>query len=297
MIWQIPENSIIYNWSLDWRVPLISSLLYVVAVTFASRRNLREAKSSTSYKVNNNKPKARVAQPWTLFKFGVLAHNILLTLFSAFTLYSVAPILIAGFRYRTFVDAFCDHGGWMYRNGVGFWTWAFYMSKYYELIDTFILLAKGKPSNFLQTFHHAGAIISMWMLVSTRVFGSWVFVSFNSFIHSFMYTYYTLTCLGYQPKWKRLMTYMQLTQFFVGLPMAILYVFVPNCVSCTVHPKNTLALVLGIDGYWSAVVALCFTGSYVAYLIVLFLDFARRTYFSRNSSAKVEASTQKKKSN
>jgi hypothetical protein len=126
----------------------------------------------------------------------------------------------------------------------------------------------------------------MWMLSSTRAFGAWVFVCFNSFIHTFMYFYYTLTCFGYQPKWKRLMTYMQLTQFFVGLPLAVSYLAVPGCVPIPAHPKDNLAHVLGINGYWSHVVSLAFAFSYVFYLIILFLDFARRTYFSGRQSAK-----------
>lgn len=296
MAWYIPEELALYNWSLDWRVPLCSSILYAILVTFFSRRNARrQAALSTGTRGNEaakastgGKPvvKSKIAEPWTLFRIAVVAHNVLLMVFSAYTFYCVTPLLLASFRFRPSYEAFCDHGGWVYRHGLGFWTWAFYMSKYYELLDTVILLAKGKPSSFLQTFHHAGAIISMWMLASTRAFGAWVFVCFNSFIHTIMYFYYTLTCFGYQPTWKRIMTYMQLTQFFVGLPLALVYLFVPKCVPEAAHPKDTLAKLLGVNGYWSQVFALCFTFSYVAYLIVLFLDFARRTYVNRTTGAR-----------
>ncbi|PJF17127.1 Elongation of fatty acids protein [Paramicrosporidium saccamoebae] len=282
MTWYIPEDLALYNWSLDWRVPFSASLIYAIVVTYFSRRNIRRAAANPAPATKTTKK-----QEWTLFRVAVVAHNILLTVFSGYTFYSVFPLLLASFRFRPCYDSFCDVGGWAYRHGLGFWTWIFYMSKYYELIDTAILLAKGRPSSFLQTYHHAGAIIAMWMLSSTRAFGAWVFVCFNSFIHTFMYFYYTLTCFGYQPKWKRLMTYMQLTQFFVGLPLAVSYLLVPGCVPIQAHPKDNLAHVLGINGYWSHVVSLAFSFSYVFYLIILFLDFARRTYFSgRQSVAK-----------
>lgn len=304
MAWYIPEDSAIYYWSMDWRVPLSTSLIYALVVAYASRRNSRRAaiptsSSSTSRNdklmTDSTKSNSQTRLDWNLFRISVVAHNLLLMAFSAFTFYQVTPLLLASFRYRPFFDAFCDVGGWVYRHGLGFWTWMFYISKYYELLDTAILLAKGKPSSFLQTFHHAGAIISMWMLTSTRAFGAWVFVVFNSFIHTIMYFYYTLTCLGYQPTWKRLMTYMQLTQFFVGLPLAVAYAFVPKCIPLTPHPKDALARILGMNGYWSKVIALALTFTYVAYLIVLFLDFARRTYKQRPRSTEIPPPSGKSK--
>jgi len=40
--------------------------------------------------------------------------------------------------------------------------WIFYVSKFYEVVDTLIILARGKRSSTLQTFHHAGVIIIGW---------------------------------------------------------------------------------------------------------------------------------------
>lgn len=36
------------------------------------------------------------------------------------------------------------------------------MSKFYEVVDTFIILARGKKSSTLQTYHHAGVMILGW---------------------------------------------------------------------------------------------------------------------------------------
>jgi len=272
MTWLLPNDSFLYNLSLDWRVPVGSSLIYSVIVAYWSRLNRNKGLTNSPVKGKKR------SEPWTAFRIAVVAHNVLLTLFSAFTFHNTAPLVAASFRYRPFLDAFCDKGGWVFKHGIGFWAWAFYMSKYYELIDTFILLIKGKQSSFLQTFHHAGAMMTMWMIISTRAFAVWIFVVFNSFIHTVMYTYYTLTCFGYQPSWKKLMTYLQLTQFFVGLSIAGLYITIPGCIDCKMHEKNTFAKVVGLDAYWSQVIALVCTTFYVGYLIVLFMDFARRAY-------------------
>jgi hypothetical protein len=93
-----------------------------------------------------------------------------------------------------------------------------------------------------------------------------------------------MTCFGFQPTWKRLMTTMQLVQFFVGLPVSSIYLFVPRCVNPPVRPFNPLAEFLGWDGYWTAVFAFSCTHVYVICLILLFLDFARRTYSAKRQS-------------
>lgn len=282
MPYYIPEDLAIFNWSLDWRLPATTILLYSSLAAYFSRRNRRLA----IVKSSPNAAGHTSSQPWTRFRLAVVAHNLLLTFFSAYTFYAVVPLLLASFRYRPCYDSFCDVGAWAYRHGVGFWTWIFYLSKYYELLDTAILLTKGRPSSFLQTFHHSGAILIMWMLISTRVFSAWVFVVFNSFIHTLMYTYYTLTCLGYQPRWKRLMTFLQIAQFCVGLPLAVAYLSVPGCMAKKPHPKDQLAQLFDLTGGTSQRIALVCSFVYVAALIGLFVNFARHTYYAPSKDAK-----------
>ena len=78
----------------------------------------------------------------------------------------------------------CDHDGLLWSHaGLGFWSYLFYLSKYYEFIDTLILIMKQRKVSLLQTYHHAGAVISMWMLVTAKAPGSFIFVCFNSVIH------------------------------------------------------------------------------------------------------------------
>jgi len=96
------------------------------------------------------------------------------------------------------------------------WFYLFYLSKYYEFIDTFILMWKRKRISFLQKFHHIGAVVGMWILLTTRTHTSYNGMLPNSFIHSFMYFYYTMSVLKIKVPFKWIMTAMQMMQF-VGI--------------------------------------------------------------------------------
>lgn len=85
--------------------------------------------------------------------------------------------------------------GRIWNQGLAFYGWLFYLSKFYEVIDTLIILAKGKKSSFLQTFHHAGAMICMWAGMRYMSPPIWMFVLVNSFIHSIMVSLLSLFVL------------------------------------------------------------------------------------------------------
>lgn len=76
--------------------------------------------------------------------------------------------------------------GRMWSEGLDFYGWIFYLSKFYEVLDTFIILAKGKYSSTLQTYHHAGAMMCMWAGMRYMASPIWIFCLFNSFIHALM---------------------------------------------------------------------------------------------------------------
>lgn len=45
---------------------------------------------------------------------------------------------------------------------LGLIAWLFYLSKGYEVVDSIILVLKGKKVSNLQSYHHAGAMWTMW---------------------------------------------------------------------------------------------------------------------------------------
>lgn len=76
--------------------------------------------------------------------------------------------------------------GRLWNEGLAYMGWFFYLSKFYEVLDTAILLAKGKRSGTLQTYHHAGAMMCMWAGIRFMSPPIWMFVFVNSGIHTLM---------------------------------------------------------------------------------------------------------------
>ena len=76
--------------------------------------------------------------------------------------------------------------GRIWNDGLAFYGWLFYLSKFYEVLDTFIILAKGKKSSLLQTYHHAGAMMCMWAGIRYMAPPIWMFVLVNSGLHALM---------------------------------------------------------------------------------------------------------------
>lgn len=131
--------------------------------------------------------------------------------------------------------------GRLWNEGLAYYGWIFYLSKFYEVLDTFIILAKGKLSSTLQTYHHAGAMMCMWAGMRYMSAPIWMFVLVNSFIHSLMYFYYTLTAFSIRVPTpiKRTLTSMQITQFLVGASYAMAHSFVSYTVPITITRTQT----------------------------------------------------------
>ncbi|ERS99076.1 hypothetical protein HMPREF1624_04271 [Sporothrix schenckii ATCC 58251] len=130
--------------------------------------------------------------------------------------------------------------GRMWNEGLAFYGWLFYLSKFYEVLDTFIILAKGKYSSTLQTYHHAGAMMCMWAGMRYMSAPIWMFVFMNSFIHTLMYSYFTFTAFSVRvpTKVKRSLTSAQITQFLVGASVAMSHSFIGYTVPATQAPGH-----------------------------------------------------------
>lgn len=76
--------------------------------------------------------------------------------------------------------------GRLWNRGLAYFGWIFYLSKFYEVVDTAIILAKGKRSSTLQTYHHAGAMMCMWAGIRYMAAPIWIFALVNSGIHALM---------------------------------------------------------------------------------------------------------------
>lgn len=96
---------------------------------------------------------------------------------------------------------------------LGFFVYVFHLSKYLELIDTFILIAKGKPLKFIHCYHHCIMLFVTWSwFVFPWLEGAWWCAVVNSIIHSFMYYYYLQTAKGVKIWWGKYLTSAQIFQ-------------------------------------------------------------------------------------
>jgi hypothetical protein len=226
-----PIDPTLYNDALDWKVPVTIATLYATTAIIMNKIN-----------------RDRGNKPWGIahtraFKIFVIAHNVFLAIFSAFTFVGMIRALAhtwPGREHHLFgkfwpglrtengiagaADALCKmHGprgfgdsvyynpitelwenknrlislaasgtpdtsdvGRLWNEGLAFWGWWFYLSKFYEVFDTFIILAKGKRSSTLQTYHHTGAMMCMWAGIRYMSPPIWMFAFLNSGIHAMM---------------------------------------------------------------------------------------------------------------
>jgi hypothetical protein len=142
-----------------------------------------------------------------------VAHDIALAVYSAWTCYNAWSIMFQHVRQDGLLDTYCDKGGRFWKD-LEFWAVHFYISKYWEFLDTILLILKGKKVMFLQTYHHAGVVLTMWAMCASAEATVFVVVGLNSFIHTIMYTYYAFAALGYSWPLKNVLTQAQVRRLY-----------------------------------------------------------------------------------
>jgi hypothetical protein len=119
----------------------------------------------------------------------------------------------------------------------------FVLSKFPELLDTALLIAKGREVSFLHWYHHTTVLLYTWYAFLCRHPSGLMFVAMNYLVHSVMYTYYARS--AYVQKrlwWAPAVTVMQTAQMVAGLLItfrhARLSMLRPDCF---VHTRCLLA--------------------------------------------------------
>lgn len=85
-----------------------------------------------------------------------------------------------------------------------------------DFLDTFffIMMKKFSHVSFLHVYHHSTTMMVAFIVYRyLRVEQAAIYAAVNCFVHVVMYQYYMLTSLGYKPKWKKMVTILQLFQF------------------------------------------------------------------------------------
>jgi hypothetical protein len=135
----------------------------------------------------------RNRQPFKLN--GILTlWNIALATMSIYAWLRVAPEFFhVLFGKNGFHNSICE---WPEHNGAtAFWSWILALSKVVELGDTAFIVLRKQNLLFLHWYHHVTTLMSWWIMYSWYEPVQQWYVVMNSFVHSFMYSYYALRAM------------------------------------------------------------------------------------------------------
>lgn len=198
------------------------------------------------------------------FKLFIAAHNLGLAVFSGVCAYNSWPVVLHHLLNRGLMATYCDTDGSLWgEGGLGAWSTVFYISKYYEFVDTWILVLKGKDASFLQVYHHTGIVLAMYGAVASQ--SAWLLfvVLLNSVIHTLMYIYFFIKTISPTTEIKaaRYLTMAQIGQFLTGIGCSVGVLLMGD--RCDTQSSRASLLFLHIYGFG---------------LIALFRAFAKKKY-------------------
>jgi len=148
-----------------------------------------------------------------------LAHNVFLTSLSLVMFLGAAHGAYLKYQSQGFWSGLvCEQLPSPIQGPLYFWSYIFYLSKFYELIDSYLMVLKKKPLIFLHVWHHFIMPYVIWSgLHGKWCMALWTSAFWNSFVHVVMYYYYTIASFGYNPWWKKYLTMLQIYQFVSGV--------------------------------------------------------------------------------
>eukprot|EP01128_Nolandella_sp_AFSM9_P002765 TRINITY_DN13148_c0_g1_i1.p1 TRINITY_DN13148_c0_g1~~TRINITY_DN13148_c0_g1_i1.p1 ORF type:complete len:279 (-),score=68.12 TRINITY_DN13148_c0_g1_i1:138-974(-) len=157
--------------------------------------------------------------------------NIFMTLFSAYACIGTSLLLYNNLKAANFewILLLCDPELKLY-GGMTYWIYIFYLSKYWEYVDTLLLVLKGKPvlppgnvTFFLHIYHHtitaSVGFVTLWWPFSVAYLGPIT----NGFVHVVMYAYYFLAENNLVNRWWGgvIVTPLQLFQFLLCCTLGV----------------------------------------------------------------------------
>lgn len=148
---------------------------------------------------------------WILF-----SHNAILSIGSAIIFIGTAVEMLKRVSREGSGDwMFCENPATTATGPLFFWSYLYYVSKYYELFDTILALLKGsRPPNFnLHIYHHAFVLLMAWSYLEYRMTMHPLTMLYNTAVHVVMYAYYAFKVLQWPTPWKDWVTRLQIFQF------------------------------------------------------------------------------------
>ena len=168
---------------------------------------------------------------WKILKGFIPMHNLILCFGSLIMFIGIfREVVLRSFADGSVEWLLCESETTQPIGTLWFWSYIYYLSKYYELLDTLLQLARGKypPHSFLHAYHHGGVILMSWVWIDTAATMQFVGSLFNTLVHVLMYYYFYLKTQNIEPKWKSLLTSFQIIQFLISLVCFIITMYLVN---------------------------------------------------------------------
>lgn len=255
-LWNLPHNFEyvpgVTRFS-DWRVPLTVGITYLIVI-FALHRIM--------------KTRARIEA-----RILTAIHNFIMFFISLVCFVGMVYGILKQAYYHGGESLFCDSKNVASGRGtLTFWMYIFYLSKFYELLDTVFLAIRKSTLRFLHIYHHAVTGPLCFVCLTYAIPIQWSATTLNALVHIPMYYYYYVVIFGVQVWWKKYITEMQIIQFILSLvahtgTLIYHYGFGGNC-----------------SGYddWGNIFAAGIIWSY----LFLFIDYYKVTYKPQGANAK-----------
>ncbi|KAA8490518.1 Elongation of fatty acids protein sre1 [Porphyridium purpureum] len=215
-------------------------------------------------------------------------HNLLLC---AWSVYMFAGVLAPTLRLvrndpAGFTASMCSYGEiGTEESQIWYWMYMFYVSKYYELLDTVLLVVWGsRDLSLLHLWHHGSVMFETWCWLEFRLLYALYGMLFNTLVHTWMYLYFAVTSVlgaSWVPNWiKQSITTLQIVQFLTSFAMTgvFLYVQAQHEWNCT--------------GMWALYVSAFTNGSY----LILFVRFYMRRYGKKKTNRQEQNALPQRKS-
>lgn len=173
-------------------------------------------------------------------RYFIFMHNVFLCVLSGAMgfgiIAEVLRVLVAptpNLKVSPLREVLCDTTSSFMTGRMGWWMYIFYVSKYYEFVDTVIMVLTKRRLNFLHVYHHCIVLPLFYVYMSTSMVLQWIIVVANCFVHVAMYYYYAMAAMGHKVWWKKYITMAQIVQFIIDLtstwPYPFLYFSATGC--------------------------------------------------------------------
>lgn len=230
-------------------IPFVCFVLYFIIL------------NSLSYLVRKYQDKySFIKRIAALSKIVSIPYNLFMVLNSLITAFlGIYGLYLRGREHFHLI--LCEVNGSDLYGILGVACYMYYVSKYIEVVDTFLLAVRGKPLSWLHTYHHAGMFIVVWLFLDSQMLPLAYMVILNSIIHVLMYLYYLLCDLKIRVRWKKLMTTMQIVQLCCAAVIDPAWFYVKWKYQC-VGDAKILIIATAADG---VLIALFFNFYYQQY--------------------------------